>query len=117
MTQADQAKINTAIPLTEEETEERDTLLEQGFSNWSKKDFLHFCKACERFGRDDIDSIKNEVESKTPEEVVAYWEVSNDNTALTCCILPFLLNYPCVDEIFFLALPVAATAVKHPDKC
>lgn len=72
---ADQAAINGALPLTEEETAERDTLLEQGFSEWSKKDFLHFTKACERFGRDDIGMIKNEVESKTPEEVVAYHAV------------------------------------------
>jgi hypothetical protein len=41
----------------------------QGFTNWSKRDFNQFVKACEKYGRDDIDNIAHEIEGKTPEEV------------------------------------------------
>lgn len=41
----------------------------QGFTNWSKRDFNQFIKACEKYGRDDIDNIAHEIEGKTPEEV------------------------------------------------
>ena len=41
----------------------------QGFTNWSKRDFNQFIKACEKYGRDDIDNICKDVEGKTPDEV------------------------------------------------
>ncbi len=43
--------------------------LQQGFSNWSKRDFNQFIKANEKYGRDDIESIAKDVEGKSPEEV------------------------------------------------
>ena len=65
----EQKKTDQAEPLTEEEQAEKEELLKQGFTNWSKRDFNQFIKANERFGRDDIDSISKDVEGKTPEEV------------------------------------------------
>ena len=41
----------------------------QGFTNWSKRDFNQYIKACEKYGRDDIDNIAHDIEGKTPEEV------------------------------------------------
>ena len=66
----EQKKTDQAEPLTEEEQAEKEELLKQGFTNWSKRDFNQFIKANERFGRDDIDSISKDVEGKTPEEVI-----------------------------------------------
>jgi hypothetical protein len=66
----EQQKIDDAEPLTEEELAEKDELLKQGFSNWSKRDFNQFIKANEKYGRDDIESISKDVEGKTPEEVL-----------------------------------------------
>jgi SWI/SNF-related matrix-associated actin-dependent regulator of chromatin subfamily A member 5 len=57
----EQARIDTAEPLTEEEQEEKKNLLEQGFNNWSKLDFKQFIKANERWGREDLDRICKEV--------------------------------------------------------
>ncbi|KAK3527644.1 hypothetical protein QTP86_030577 [Hemibagrus guttatus] len=78
----DQKKIDEAEPLTPEETEEKEKLLTQGFTNWNKRDFNQFIKANEKYGRDDIDSITREVEGKTPEEVIEYsavfWERCNE---------------------------------------
>ena len=44
----------------------------QGFTNWSKRDFNQFIKACEKYGRDDNENICKDVEGKTPEEVGLY---------------------------------------------
>ncbi|KAI0218655.1 SWI/SNF-related matrix-associated actin-dependent regulator of chromatin subfamily A member 5 [Lamellibrachia satsuma] len=78
----EQQKIDEAEELSEALIAEKEDLLNQGFSNWSKRDFNQFIKANEKFGRDDIDSISREVEGKTPEEVMEYsrifWERCNE---------------------------------------
>ena len=65
----EQKKIDDAEMLCEDEVAEKDDLLKQGFSNWTKRDFNQFVKANEKYGRDDIESISKEVEGKTAEEV------------------------------------------------
>ncbi|KAK6122620.1 hypothetical protein DH2020_043635 [Rehmannia glutinosa] len=62
-------------PLTAEEQEEKERLLEEGFSTWSRKDFNAFIRACEKYGRNDIRSIASEVEGKAEEEVGRYAKV------------------------------------------
>merc|ERR1711981_1400068 len=78
----EQRKIDEAEELTEEEQEEKEDLLTQGFTNWSKRDFNTFIRLHEKYGRDDIDQISKEVEGKTPEEVKEYstifWERSQE---------------------------------------
>ncbi|XP_070553116.1 SWI/SNF-related matrix-associated actin-dependent regulator of chromatin subfamily A member 5-like isoform X2 [Ptychodera flava] len=78
----EQKRIDEATQLLEEEIEEKEKLLQQGFTNWSKRDFNQFVKANEKHGRDDIDSIAREVEGKTPDEVIEYstvfWERCNE---------------------------------------
>ncbi|KAF9582637.1 hypothetical protein BGW38_010946 [Lunasporangiospora selenospora] len=68
----EQALIDTAEPLTEEETAEKEELMEFGFENWSRRDFISFYKACERHGRKNLDEIANEIEGKTLHEVRKY---------------------------------------------
>jgi len=61
--------------LTEEEQIERAALLDEGFSNWNKREFLAFCRACERHGRKNLEAIWQDMgETKTFEEVKAYSE-------------------------------------------
>ncbi|EOD29581.1 hypothetical protein EMIHUDRAFT_233810 [Emiliania huxleyi CCMP1516] len=48
-------------PLSDAELDEREALLRDGFSSWSRKDFNAFVKACERHGRDDVASISLEL--------------------------------------------------------
>ncbi|CAG2240145.1 ISWI [Mytilus edulis] len=78
----EQGKIDNSDVLTEEETAEKEDLLQQGFTNWSKRDFNQFIKANEKYGRDDLDSISRDVEGKTAEEVMEYarvfWERCNE---------------------------------------
>ncbi|XP_010420638.1 PREDICTED: ISWI chromatin-remodeling complex ATPase CHR17-like [Camelina sativa] len=62
-------------PLTAEEVEEKELLLEEGFSTWSRRDFNTFIRACEKYGRNDIKSIASEMEGKTEEEVERYAQV------------------------------------------
>ena len=80
----EQKKIDDADMLSEEEMSEKDELLKQGFSNWTKRDFNQFVKANEKYGRDDIESISKEVEGKTAEEArtfifMTFTEYSSDN--------------------------------------
>ena len=58
--------------LTEAELGEREELLRQGFSNWTRKDFNAFVRGCELFGRHDLVSVTSEVEGKTEKEVAKY---------------------------------------------
>ncbi|KAI5701838.1 hypothetical protein M8J75_013913 [Diaphorina citri] len=71
----EQKKIDESEPLTEEELAEKEELLTQGFTNWTKRDFSQFIKANEKYGREDIDNISKDVEGKTPEEVIEYSNV------------------------------------------
>ncbi|KAJ6796105.1 putative chromatin-remodeling complex ATPase chain isoform X1 [Iris pallida] len=62
-------------PLTAEEQEEKEQLLEEGFSSWTRRDFNTFIRACEKYGRKDMKSIVSEMEGKTEEEVERYAKV------------------------------------------
>ncbi|GFY85241.1 chromatin remodeling factor17 [Actinidia rufa] len=62
-------------PLTAEEQEEKERLLEEGFLTWSRRDFNTFIRACEKYGRSDIKSIASEMEGKSEEEVERYAKV------------------------------------------
>ncbi|KAL4447228.1 hypothetical protein ABPG77_007261 [Micractinium sp. CCAP 211/92] len=62
-------------PLSEEELAEREQLLQQGFSNWMRRDFNAFVRACEKYGRHNLADIARDIESKTEEEVRAYAKV------------------------------------------
>ncbi|KAF9916163.1 hypothetical protein BX616_004467 [Lobosporangium transversale] len=73
--QNEQALIDAAEPLTEEEIAEKEELLQSGFENWSKRDFISFYKACEKYGRSNLADITTEIEGKTLQEVKAYSKV------------------------------------------
>lgn len=73
--QEEQKKIDEAEEFTETDAAMRDELIKQGFPDWSKRDFVNFIKANEKYGRKDLLSISNEVEGKSSEEVLAYVEV------------------------------------------
>jgi SWI/SNF-related matrix-associated actin-dependent regulator of chromatin subfamily A member 5 len=62
-------------PLTAEEQEEKEQLLEEGFASWTRRDFNTFIRACEKYGRNDIKSIASEMDGKTEEEVQRYAKV------------------------------------------
>jgi len=71
----EQRRIDDAEELTNEEQEEKESLLTEGFTNWNKRDFNSFIRLHEKYGREDINSISQEVEGKTPEEVIEYSKV------------------------------------------
>ncbi|KAK8961013.1 putative chromatin-remodeling complex ATPase chain [Platanthera guangdongensis] len=62
-------------PLSADEQEEKEQLLEEGFSTWTRRDFNTFTRACEKYGRNDIKAIASEMEGKTEEEVDRYSKV------------------------------------------
>lgn len=68
----EQQEIDNAVPLNEQEQEEKARLSEQGFSNWNRRDFQQFINGSAKFGRTDYVGIATEVDSKAPEEVEEY---------------------------------------------
>ncbi|KAF8523184.1 SNF2 family DNA-dependent ATPase [Hysterangium stoloniferum] len=73
---AEQAIIDNAEPLTEEEIARKEELSRHGFDNWSKRDFQQFVKAVEAHGRDAPDEVlAQEIKHKIAEEVKAYAKV------------------------------------------
>jgi len=75
-TRDEKAAIEAGVPpLTEAEANEKEELLRQGFSNWTKKDFNAFVRGCELFGRHDLQSVTSEVEGKSEKEVAKYASV------------------------------------------
>merc|ERR1712088_212833 len=78
----EQKKIDEADELTEDEQIEKEDLLKEGYSGWTKRDFNQFIRLNEKYGRDDIDNICSEVEGKNAEEVKDYaktfWERCNE---------------------------------------
>jgi SWI/SNF-related matrix-associated actin-dependent regulator of chromatin subfamily A member 5 len=74
--QADEQKeIDEAVPLTEEEIQEKEELSTQGFATWQRRDFHHFIRANERYGRDKYTEIAEEIGTKTAKEVKEYSKV------------------------------------------
>ncbi|CAA2967942.1 ISWI chromatin-remodeling complex ATPase CHR11 [Olea europaea subsp. europaea] len=61
--------------MTSEEQDEKERLLEEGFSTWSRRDFNTFIRACEKYGRNDIKNIAYEMEGQNENEVERYAKV------------------------------------------
>ncbi|KAJ1475999.1 hypothetical protein T484DRAFT_1826401, partial [Baffinella frigidus] len=77
----DGAEIDAKEGWTPEEMDESAALLDEGFRDWSKKDFSVFKSACERHGRTAYESISQELENKDAEEVerysAAFWKLGD----------------------------------------
>ena len=65
----EQERIDTAEPPSEEQLQEKESLLQEGFSDWSRRDFNQFVRSCAEHGREDVDSICKDVEGKEDDDV------------------------------------------------
>lgn len=68
----EQEEIENSRPLTEEEKALKEELLTQGFTNWNRKDFIHFIAVSTKYGRNAISMIAAEFEDKTIDEIREY---------------------------------------------
>ena len=68
----EQHAIDNALPLTDLEREQKQTMSEKGFGNWNRRDFQQFINGSARFGRSDYQGISTEIDSKEPDEIEAY---------------------------------------------
>lgn len=71
----EQAAIDNAVPLTEEEKERKDKMSEEGFGYWNRRDFQQFVNGSAKFGRTDYEGISTEIDSKEPSEIKEYAKV------------------------------------------
>jgi len=61
-----------APALSEAELEERERLLTEGFTAWTRKDLTNFVRGLEEFGRSALNEVASYVEGKTAKEVAQY---------------------------------------------
>lgn len=73
--EAEQKLIDAAEPLTRAEETKKAKLMAEGFAEWSRRDFQAFVRGCEKHGRDALQAISEEIESKTLEEIRKYSKV------------------------------------------
>ncbi|GMG21289.1 unnamed protein product [Ambrosiozyma monospora] len=74
--QKDEQKIiDKATPLTEKEKELKQKLLDEGFGNWNKRDFMAFIHGSARYGLTAFEDTAADMKDKTPEEVERYSKV------------------------------------------
>lgn len=74
--EAEQAAIDTAKPLTEVEQAKKESLAQEGFPGWTRRDYQALLRCLEQHGRAEDDVIAADLaESKTPEEVSAYMAI------------------------------------------
>lgn len=71
----EQEIIDNALPLTEEEEKEKAELAEQGFSNWTRREFQQFIQLSAKYGRNAYGNIASEMEAKTEKEVRTFAKV------------------------------------------
>jgi hypothetical protein len=81
----------------------------QGFTNWSKRDFNQFVKACEKYGRDDVDNVAHEIEGKTPEEVLHSYSVNFVQRTKLVCFRSLVRNSRSLPPLF---IPVCFLKVR-----
>lgn len=68
----EQDSIDNADEFTEEDRILKETLISQGFINWTKRDFSLLMQLVAKFGRKNYKEISNQLQSKTEEEVEDY---------------------------------------------
>lgn len=68
----EQAEIDNADPLTEQEQEEKQTLIDKGFPDWNRRDFQQFINGSAKHGRINYEGIAEEVDGKEPKEIKEY---------------------------------------------
>ncbi|EIW87448.1 hypothetical protein CONPUDRAFT_87220 [Coniophora puteana RWD-64-598 SS2] len=72
---AAQEFIDSAEPLTEDEQALKEQYMEEGFSDWSRRDFQQFVRSLESYGwTEDFDLLASEIQDKGPEEVKEYYQ-------------------------------------------
>ncbi|PFH46856.1 hypothetical protein AMATHDRAFT_68955 [Amanita thiersii Skay4041] len=66
--------IDTAEPLSDEEAALKEAYIEEGFPDWSRRDFQQFVRALEAYGwGESYDVYAAEIQEKTPEDVERYY--------------------------------------------
>lgn len=68
----EQERIDNAVPLSEEEIAEKETLVGEGFHDWQRRHFQSFIRALEKYGRDDMEKVVTDVADRTEDEVREY---------------------------------------------
>jgi len=73
-----EGRFDSKYKLSEEEKEEKDTLIESGFNNWDRREYFRFIQALEMYDKSEHAEIAEYIQSKTEEECEEYSKVFFD---------------------------------------
>lgn len=68
----EQAAIDNAVEFTEEETRQKEQMIEEGFPHWNKRDFQQFINGTAKYGRTNWYAIETEVDGKEADDIEEY---------------------------------------------
>lgn len=71
----EQATIDNAEPLTEDEQAEKERLQAGGFGEWNKRDFQQFISASAHHGRNNYELIAEDIDNKDAKDVKTYAKI------------------------------------------
>lgn len=71
----EQEKINKAEPFTIDDIKEKNKLLDEGFGNWNRREFMQFIHGCAKYGSKNYLEISNDVKGKDENDVRLYSDV------------------------------------------
>lgn len=71
----EQAKINNSEPFTDADMAEKERLIQEGFRDWTRREFMQFIHACAKYGSKNYEEISNDVKGKDSDDVRRYSEV------------------------------------------
>jgi SWI/SNF-related matrix-associated actin-dependent regulator of chromatin subfamily A member 5 len=71
----EQSKINNCENFSEEDLKEKQRLIDEGFGDWNKREFMQFIHGCAKYGSKNYEEISNDVKGKDEIEVKRYSEV------------------------------------------
>ncbi|KDR72000.1 hypothetical protein GALMADRAFT_253304 [Galerina marginata CBS 339.88] len=75
---AAQEFIDNAEPLDDDDLEQKEEYIKQGFPDWSRRDFQQLIRALETYGWNaDAETLAAEIQDKSVEDVEKYWKVFN----------------------------------------
>lgn len=75
MISREQEKINKAEPFTIDDIKEKNKLLDEGFGNWNRREFMQFIHGCAKYGSKNYLEISNDVKGKDENDVRLYSDV------------------------------------------
>lgn len=72
---SEQSKIDESETFTEEDSIKKQQLIDEGFGDWNRREFMQFIHGCAKYGSKNYEEISNDVKGKDADDVKRYSDV------------------------------------------